>query len=403
MENSGSSFISGHRIGYFAGKTGLEMKKTMHFFISGHAVAILVFFVNFVKINNGISDEANGSWSRMCGRKQLRGNAMRKTVHLCLSSHDEVMFRSEADLNMGFNCLALAVIETETRLMAEGILSTHCHGLMQSDSYQEVMRRMRYAYTRFFNTKYFRHGKMAEKRYFVLEVDGLYHTISAMNYVLRQGLHHGVSNTPFGYPHCSAGVIFHSDLGRTWDGPILGSSARYNYLPSNVHIPAKYRMSESGVLLREDVIDTRYVQELYITPRNYLFQMNKVAGDEDIRRQKEENGIPPVTMESIEQGVADFSLQQARVFEQGRLDRNRMTDTELCSVIDKVIVPRYFKEGQSASIYLLSDSTRAEICNMLWLESNQSRWLRAAGEFLGGKSVTEQQLRRCMLCPRNGK
>ena len=45
---------------------------------------------------------------------------MRKTCHLCLSSHDEVMYRSEADLIIGFNCLAIAVLETESRIPSVG-------------------------------------------------------------------------------------------------------------------------------------------------------------------------------------------------------------------------------------------------------------------------------------------
>ena len=64
------------------------------------------------------------------------------------------MYRSEADLNMGFNCLALAALETESRLMAEGFMTTHNHSLAQTDNFKELMYRSRYAYARYFNTKY---------------------------------------------------------------------------------------------------------------------------------------------------------------------------------------------------------------------------------------------------------
>ena len=79
---------------------------------------------------------------------------MRKTVHLCLSSHDEVMYRSEADLIMGFNCYAVAVLSTESRALADGFLSTHNHTLIQSDHPRETMFRSRNAYSRYFNTRY---------------------------------------------------------------------------------------------------------------------------------------------------------------------------------------------------------------------------------------------------------
>ena len=38
---------------------------------------------------------------------------MRKTFHISLSSHNEVMFRDEADLIRGFNSLALATVSQQ--------------------------------------------------------------------------------------------------------------------------------------------------------------------------------------------------------------------------------------------------------------------------------------------------
>ena len=115
---------------------------------------------------------------------------------------------------MGFNCLALAVLETESRLLAEGFMTTHHHNLVQTDRYKELMYRSRYAYARYFNAKYSRTGQLGENKYFSLEVEGLHHTIAALNYALRQGLHHGLTSTPFEYPHCSANAFFRKELGK---------------------------------------------------------------------------------------------------------------------------------------------------------------------------------------------
>ena len=322
---------------------------------------------------------------------------MRKTVHLCLSSHDEVMYRDEADLIMGFNCLALAVLETESRLLAEGFMTTHSHNLVQTDCYKEVMYRSRYAYARYFNTKYQRSGALGEKKYFVLEVEGLFHTTAALNYILRQGLHHGLSSTPFEYPHCSANSFFRKELGKREKPRLIPDSLRHIHLPRNKSLPAdKYRITDSGLLLREDIIDTAYVEEIYVSPRNFLFQMNKISSERDNDDQRQENNTPPVTVEVIEAGVPDFDARQVKTFEQGRVDRNRMTDLELCSVVDGQIVPRYCKHGQS-SIYQLTESERARICETLWQESRLARYRRDAQRYLSGKYVTEAQLRRCLI------
>lgn len=205
---------------------------------------------------------------------------MRKTVHLCLSSHDEVMYRNEADLIMGFNCLAAATLKTESRLMAEGFMATHNHSLLQTDDYKEVMRSSRYSYARYFNAKYSRKGRLGERYFFALEIEGLHHYTCAENYVLRQGLHHGLSATAFGYPHCSANAIFRKELGKDVPSPTLPNEKRYLYLPDGVNIPHTFRMSESGLLFREDIVDTAYVEELYISPRIFLYQMNRISGQD---------------------------------------------------------------------------------------------------------------------------
>ena len=109
------------------------------------------------------------------------------------------MYRSEEDLVIGFNCLALAVLETESRLLAEGFMTTHNHKLVQTDCSDELVRKERYAYTRYFNSKYKRKGRLGEKKPFLLDVEGVFHTQTAANYVIKQGLHHGLASTPFEY------------------------------------------------------------------------------------------------------------------------------------------------------------------------------------------------------------
>ena len=198
---------------------------------------------------------------------------MRKTFHISLSSPDEVLFRCEADLIRGFNGLALASLETDSRLLADGFPTTHFHSLLQSDCPAEVITQSRYSYSRYFNARYKRKGRLAEKRGFILEVDGYYHTLAALNYVNRQGLHHGISPTPFGYRHCSANAFFSKQLGKAAPSELMPAPQRYKYLPKGIHLPASYRMDTSGLLLREDILDIAQVEAIYVTPRNYIYQM----------------------------------------------------------------------------------------------------------------------------------
>lgn len=309
---------------------------------------------------------------------------MRKTYHLCLSSHNEVMFRSEADLCRGFNALALAILETDSRLLAEGFLTTHFHQLVQTDCPEEVIRRTRYAHARFFNTKYKRRGSLGERRPFSFEVEGFHHTVAALNYVNRQGLHHGLSQTPFGYRHCSAGVFFQQDFGHRQPLALMPADQRYKYLPKGINIPTEYRMDTSGLLLREDVIDTAQVESFYATPRNYLYQMNKIGDEMSVKeQQQEESTTPIITMAVMEPGYSHEEIGRLLQNEKGRYDPHMITDLELCAVIDDACLPKYFK---GATLYELSRQQRIWLCNLLW----KNLWHRRR------KRATEAQLKRCL-------
>lgn len=323
---------------------------------------------------------------------------MNKTslYHVCLSSHKEVMFRSRADFYMGFNCLAAAALSTESRLSAEGFMTTHFHALLQTSSLKEVMFRTRHAYSRYFNTKYSRKGRLGERTYFSLETDGYHHTLAALNYVLRQGVHHGLANTPFEYPHCSANAYFHQELGKATP-QLLPDKSRYRYLPSNVKIPTEYRMSADGQLLREDVLDVTWVEQVYISPKSYLYHMNRIANEHDIIVQKEENQLPPVTLETIEKGVPGFVLKEAQTFEKKRGVRNAMTDLELCSYIDNELLPRLIKGANQSSIYMLPQPERAALANWIWRKSREELYQKGSADSpFANKTVTEPQLRRCL-------
>ena len=320
---------------------------------------------------------------------------MRKTVHLCLSSHDEVLYRNEADLIMGFNCLALASLTTEARLLAEGFIPTHNHKLVQTDDFKALTHLERYSYTRYFNSKYSRRGRLGEKECFCLEIEGVFHMQTATNYVIRQGLHHGLAPTPFAYPHCSANAFFRKELGKNLPQELCNIKQQYKYLPHGKKLPDSYRMDKNGLILREQVLDTAYVEQLYIAPRNYLYQMNRITDDKTIKEQQQENDLPPVTLDLIEKGVKDFDVRAALVSEQGRVNNSVMTDLELCHIIDDIMLPCYLNNVEDVSIYLLDKSKRADLGNALWREA-QNSFNRSYSGLLSGKKVSTNQIRRCL-------
>lgn len=295
---------------------------------------------------------------------------MRKLYHFCLSAGNEVMFRSEEDYIRGFNCYAVALARTGSTALADSFMSTHFHACVQTDDIKGLVFHYRASYSRYFNRKYFRRGTLGESVPFVLDIVGLYHRLAALSYTLRNPLHHGVSPTPFAYPHNSANAVFRNELGKSPAMELLPTRKYYHTLPDKAEVPAHYKMNKDGLFLRESVIDVPQVEYIYGSPRNYLFYMNRLSG-EDWEKEQLKDGGKALTLSGIETGVRMNDLQSMLKSEFGRENYNKITDSSLCSLIDDEILPGYGLR----SVYLLDDKTKFQIADSLWqkfrLEKNK--------------------------------
>ena len=302
---------------------------------------------------------------------------MKKTYHLCLSGGDEILFRDIEDYNRGFNCFALALYKTGSTGLAESFQSTHSHKIVQTENPVEFMYAMRQSYSKYFNRKYERHGRVGEKMHFSLEIVGLHHHLAAMTYVLRNALHHGLVPIPYAYPHCSVNAIFQKDMGKKPPERLLDKRYFPRFIGRKAECPAHYKMSESGVFLRESVLDLVQVENMYTSPRAFNYYMSRKSGEEwEKEQEKDKTGIIPVRLESIEEGIRDQTLEKMLIYESGRSDYRKISDIDLCAEIDKSIVPRYGK----TSVYHLTRSEKQEIGNLLYRKYH----------------ISEAQIRRCL-------
>ena len=73
-----------------------------------------------------------------------------------------------------------------------------------------------------------------------------------------------------------------------------------------------------------------------------------------------------------------------------------MTDLELCSLLDKKIVPGLYRDGRYDSLYQLTDSKRAQLCESLWREYQIARMHKEYLSIFSNRFITEAQLRRCL-------
>lgn len=292
----------------------------------------------------------------------LKSKNMKKTYHLCLSSEGEVMFRSRADFIRGINCLCLAAHYTEAILLAYVFMNNHVHIIVRTEDPERFMMKFRYAYNKYFNAKYHRRGRLGEEQFFKIELEGLDHLLTAIAYVLRNPVHHGICATPFGYEFSSIRGIFRTELGwQTADG-ILPRKSAYQFIPSRSVLPERYQMSSEGMILPETVIDAQDIEHQFSTARSFLYYMNRLSGEEWIReQQQDQTGLPAITLESIEEGVRFHDLNTMLRNEHGRANYSAMTDIMLCHEIDNTILPGY---GVS-SVYQLSIGQRENMVGLL--------------------------------------
>ena len=302
---------------------------------------------------------------------------MKKTYHLCLSAGDEVMFRDLEDYNRGFNCLALALFKTDSNGLVESFMSTHTHQLSQTSDPAGLMYHFRLAYSMYFNRKYHRHGKLGEDSHFTMEVVGYNHMLAAASYVLRNALHHGVAPLPYAYPHCSANAIFMKEMGKAPCDKILDKRHYRQHIGKTSECPANYKMSESGVFLRETVLDIPQVENLFVTPRAFNWYMTRKSSEEwDAEQQKDKNGLPSINILSIEEGVKTDDTEKLLIYESGKANYRRPSDIDICKEIDRNILPQYGKP----SIYTLSRQEKQSIAEYLYRALH----------------ISEEQIRRCL-------
>lgn len=302
---------------------------------------------------------------------------MKKTYHLCLSAGEEAMFRDLEDYNRGFNCFALALHKTGSTGLVESFMSTHTHQLVQTDDPDGFMYNFRLPYSMYFNQKYQRKGRLGEKLHFTMEIVGYHHMVAAVCYTLRNPLHHGIVSIPYAYPHCSVNAIFRKEMGKFQEESILPPKSIYKYIGRRAECPPNYKMGESGIFLRESVLDIPQVQNMFGTPRSFNFYMTRKSGEEWEKEQaKDGNGIAPVNLSSIERGVGLHDIEKMMIFENGKDDYRKISDIELCTELDTLARLRFNRH----SVYQLTDREKTKIAN----------------EFNYGRHIGPAQIRRCL-------
>lgn len=214
-----------------------------------------------------------------------------------------------------------------------------------------------------------------------MEVIGYHHHVAAITYIIRNALHHGVVSIPYAYPHCSANAIFRREMGKFTDERILPPNKIYKHLSRRAEFPDSYKMSESGVFLRESVLDIPQVENMFVTPRAYNYYMSRKSSEEWEKEQaKDGNDLAPVTLLSIEKGINLHDQNQMFIYEAGKADYRKISEIELCTMLDNLARARYGRH----SVYQLTRQEKAQIAEELYRTFH----------------LNEAMIRRCLVFPK---
>lgn len=324
---------------------------------------------------------------------------MNVVKHLCFTSHHEVMMRDPQDVGTMINFLALNSWKHKIQILADCEMSTHVHlVVLGADCNASVfIKDVRRQYTRYMDAKYGRpiRSRFGEKGYFALDVFGNSHIQSALSYVLRNPMHHGVTGTPFAYRYSSVNDIFPVDMGKL-DQPRLASvnqielRARRNgtlrvserrqtqlvgsemidsrleiagYLPRDSQWPDEWKMSKDGVFLRPCFEELQMTERQFVSPASYQFNMLRKTDENWLEEQTQDgNGKPPVTLSDIEPFSNGEMIEQYKRNERASTFRKSgLNDFEICHLVDHDAVPAL----KCHSVYELTDSQKNAIRRML--------------------------------------
>lgn len=290
----------------------------------------------------------------------------RKMYHICFTSHQEVLCRSYKDYCMMFNCIAQAVLKTRSNLLAYSVMSTHVHMVCECESPSDLVKRIRSSYTQMFNHRYGRKGTLGEESFFRDQLEGRRHVTTAISYVVRNPLHHEVCANPYAYPFSSVSQYFKNsmdrfapDFGNTGGKGVCKSDIirEGNVLPENVCF-----WRQSGMIRMEDVVDNVMTEGYFGSYRAFMYGLSRSDYERWSEEQYEDNvDLAPVTIRTIEPFLSEN--EEASVLRQNYhwSKERRMTDIELCDLVDRTCRLRLGKSGYAQLTAREAESVRRQI------------------------------------------
>lgn len=266
---------------------------------------------------------------------------MRQEIYHINSHSSKVVFRNEEDFELAINRLAVCAMYTHTNVLAYCFMSTHFHLIIRTSSLEEFVEKYKRSITKLLNKRAGRRGSLFQVSN--RKIIGQNEMLIALNYVLKNPVHHKVSITPFSYPYSSINCYFREELLKpeTMRHERKMIKCYANDLDCFTYrtIFGAYRAADSFEILSYRLVnpisfvDIQKTTAIYDSVRNFLYQINKPLSEETklFKSNNEKNLI----------GSSAISLA------------GKFMDWDVCKWIDSEVYPKKVGELTKQELSLL--------------------------------------------------
>ncbi len=252
-----------------------------------------------------------------------------KIYHLCnLSS--KVIFRNEEDFMIAVSRLAACAHTTMTEVWAYSFMSTHFHLVVRTENITELVKLLKINFATWHNKKYLNNIQInIGKR----ELFNAGEIRTAVNYVLKNAIHHGIVDIAFKYPYSSAHLYYRDKIytDEYYSGEHIPKVCKrpselktriYRKLFAKHIVPDNYMILNDCMILPECFVKVNIIERLYSNVRDFMFHMNKPLKEE---------------LEMFQETGQNFSESRVSLF-------GKFTDLQACKIVDQYITPKPYTQ-----------------------------------------------------------
>ncbi len=268
----------------------------------------------------------------------------KKIYHLC-NLPEKVIFRNENDYLVAISRLAACASATSTEIWAYSFMSNHFHLIVRTEKIEKFIRLFKINVTRHHNSRYHAHIQI---NIWCRELMNEGEIRTAVNYVLKNPIHHKIVDVAFKYPYSSAHVYFRDKIytDEYYSGehieqkclkPSELDSVVYRELFVRHKVSDKVLVKDGRAVLPESFVAVSIIERLYSNVRDFLFHMNKPMKEE---------------LEMFHDGGHGFNESKVSLF-------GKLTDMQVCEIVDGYIAPKpYTQMTMEEGVYLTTLLTR---------------------------------------------